>query len=527
MKRTIIIVLVIFLVSAFFTTSFASTLISHTDNPSAIHVPSGYKVEVYASDVSVPTTAIFDGNDLIVAESGAEKTAQPRVIRIKPSGQQEILASTGLLPPVTGLLMVKGRLYISHETKISYVENGILHDILTDLPSLGDHENNKMALGSDGRIYFGQGTVTNSGVVGLDNFAFGWLQKHTTIHDTPCQDITLNGENFTTNSPLSSPSGKVITGAYHSYGQESRPGEVIKGNPKCNGAILSVNPDGSDLQVVAWGMRNPFGVAVDTSGQLWTTYHGADERGSRNIANDPDYLVKVQQGAWYGWPDFFNGKPANEMTDPLKPQAPLLLKTHPQLSTPYLTFPSHSAANGLVFSPGGIFGYDGQAFVAEYGTYSILTSGVNITLPGFKIVSVNLQDKSIQDFASNMLPGPAYLNQSGGLNRPSDVLFGPDNSMYVIDWGASTIGTEGLKYVPESGTIWRIYASSQKALRPNGPININSTNARIPENKREAQVVNNPAVYAMLAPQLVVLGVIGIAIVIVIMGIIFFLKRDK
>lgn len=514
MKKIILIVLIAIMFGSLYFPSYASTILPNTDNAKAIHVPQGYKVEVYATHLSVPTTAIFDGTDLIVAESGAEKTAKPRVIRVKPDGQQQTLASEGLIAPVTGLLMIKGKLYISHETKVSYVENGVLHDVVTGLPSFGDHENNKIILGPDGRIYIGQGTVTNSGVVGVDSYVFGWLSKHPTAHDIPCQDIMLNGENFTTNSPLSSPSGKVTTGAYHSYGQPSTPGEIINGDTKCNGSILSFNPDGSDLKVVAWGMRNPFGVQFDANGQLWTTFHGADERGSRNIANDPDYLIKVQQGAWYGWPDYFdNGKPADQMSDPIKPQAHLLWKDHPTLSLPYLTLEPHGASNGLAFSPGGSFGFGGQAFVAEFGTYSILTSGANLALPGFKVSRIDLSTKKVEDFVSNILPGAGYMNQSGGLNRPTDVLFGPDQSMYITDWGASTIGTEGLKYAPETGTIWRVYSSLEKPLRSQGPIVINSYGAKVPDGQREAQVLNKPALYAMLAPQVIVLVVFVLGIV--------------
>ncbi len=60
-----------------------------------------------------------------------------------------------------------GELYISHKGIVSIVEEDkTLRDIVTDLPSLGDHQNNNIVLGPDGKIYMGQGTTTNSGVVG-------------------------------------------------------------------------------------------------------------------------------------------------------------------------------------------------------------------------------------------------------------------------------------------------------------------------------------------------------------------------
>src|SRR5205823_3403025 len=154
-------------------------------------------IEVVVANLSVPTTAIFDGNDLLVAESGWVNTALPRILRIKPDWTTSVVASDGLRDPVTGLLVKDGKLYVSHRGKVSVVEaDGKLRDIVTDLPSLGDHQNNNIVLGPDGKIYMGQGTVTNSGVVGVDNYIFGWLPMHPSIHDIPCKDITLVGQIF-------------------------------------------------------------------------------------------------------------------------------------------------------------------------------------------------------------------------------------------------------------------------------------------------------------------------------------------
>jgi glucose/arabinose dehydrogenase len=44
--------------------------------------------------------------------------------------------------------------------------DGSKQDILTALPSFSDHHNNRVIFGPDGKMYFGEGTTTNSGVVG-------------------------------------------------------------------------------------------------------------------------------------------------------------------------------------------------------------------------------------------------------------------------------------------------------------------------------------------------------------------------
>lgn len=456
---------------------------------SAIKVPGGYAIEAAVTGLSVPTTVTFAGDDLLIAESGFAKTAKPRVLRVKPNGEVTVLASEGLEPPVTGLLVVNNRLYISHKGKVSRLENGGLTDVVTGLPSDGDHQNNNLALGKDGRIYLGQGTVTNSAVVGEDNFVFGWLDKFPNVHDIPCKDVTLAGKNYTTDNPLTEADDKAVTGAYKPFGSSTFAGEVIKGDVKCNGAILSFNPDGSDLRVEAWGLRNPFGLEVDEGGSVWATFHGADVRGSRAIYNDVDYLVKVEKDAWYGWPDYFNGKPVTDASfnAPGSAKPTFLLQNHPPLAQPFLTFDPHAAANGLAFSPGDRFGFKGDAFIAAFGTFTPVTTGPNVELSGFNVLKVDMDTKEIQTFAENKTPGPAYINRQGGFNRPSDVVFGPDESLYVVDWGGVVITEDGLEMQEQTGVVWRIYnISTQRPLFASGPVSVPAD--PIPEEEHEPLV---------------------------------------
>lgn len=473
-------------------------------DPSAIKLMDGYAVEVAVSGLSVPTTAIFDGNDMIVAESGFGDTAKPRILRITPEGKVSVIASEGLQAPVTGLLMVNGTLYVSHKTKVSKVEGEKLTDIITGLPSNGDHQNNNIVLGKDGRIYMGQGTVTNSAVVGEDNFAFGWLDKHPEVHDVPCKDISLVGKNFETANPLTEEKNdKATTGAYKPFGTPSSPGEVIKGDAKCNGAILSFNPDGSDLKVVSWGLRNPFGLSVAEDGSIWATFHGADVRGSRPIFNDSDYLVKVQDGAWYGWPEYFNGKPVTDASfnAPGSNKPTFLWQDHPTLTTPYLTFDSHAATNGFDFSPGGAFGFAGNAFIATFGSFLPVTTGPNVEFSGFDVLMVDMNTKKVTTFAENKIPGPSYMNRQGGFNRPSDAVFGPDGALYVIDWGGLTLAGEGLENQEQTGVIWRIYkANTQGPKYQNGRITVPAD--PIPDEEHKPLVRNSFTSFKDVLPNL-------------------------
>jgi glucose/arabinose dehydrogenase len=309
-----------------------------------------------------------------------------------------------------------------------------------------------------------------------------------------------------------------MTGAYKPFGTTSAPGETIRGNPKCGGAIVRFDPDGSDFELVAWGLRNPFGLSFDQNGQLWATNHGADVRGSRTIFNDPDYLVRVEQDAWYGWPEYFDGEPvtAARFHSPERSKPTFLWQSHPPLTEAFTTFASHSGACGLTFSPGGSFGFDGDLFIAMFGTYAPLTTGVNLQPAGFRVVRVDMESGEVSDFAANQLPGPAYINQQGGFNRPVDVFFAPDASLYVLDWGAATLTEKGLELVPATGMVWRIYPAAGQALRPDGPIIVEAVPR--PEAQRQPEVPNVPETYRAVAPPLLIIagGITLILIVVII-----------
>lgn len=54
---------------------------------------------------------------------------------------------------------------------------------------------NDPVVGPDNKICFGQGTATNTAVVGADNYSHEWLRYHRDLHDVPGADVTLAGWN--------------------------------------------------------------------------------------------------------------------------------------------------------------------------------------------------------------------------------------------------------------------------------------------------------------------------------------------
>src|SRR5690606_11694652 len=155
----------------------------------------------------------------------------------------------------------------------------------------------------------GLGVATNSGVVGEDNAHYGWLLRKNDFHDIPCKDIILTGENFSTANVLTEdPDDVASTGSYVPFATTTAPGQVIKGQIPCSGSILRIPIAGGDVELVSWGFRNPFGLALAPDGKLFLTENAYDVRGSRPIWGAGDVLWEIKEGLWYGWPDYSAGK---------------------------------------------------------------------------------------------------------------------------------------------------------------------------------------------------------------------------
>ncbi len=469
-----LIVLAAILVSLLFARTTNALDLPRKFNAGDIHVVGdSYNIQVAVANLTAPTAAVFDGNDLLVAESGS----LPRILRIKENGTISVVVSRGLRGPVTGLALRDGQLYVSHKGKVSVVKaDGKLSDIVTDLPSEGENQNNQIAFGPDGKLYLGQGTVTNSGVVGLDDYALGWLDLNPEAHEIPCQNIQLLGQNFQSPNPLVQQATSILlTGAYKAFGEPTIADENIQGSIPCGGSIIRFNRDGSNAELVAWGLRNPVGLTFDKAGQLWVTSQGAEARGSRSIEGDPDYLVRVERGAWYGWPDYFDGRPVTDerFHTPGKPPTGMLWATHPALSKPFLTLPPQSATSGFAFSPGGAFGFEGDAFVAMAGPRGTANESA---VAGFRIARIDLRNRLVYDLATNVHPGPAYRTGSAGFDHPLDALFGPDGSLYVVDAGELTTGRVA-RFTPGTGAIWRISPANSRVWLGAGMLAIPSDSA--------------------------------------------------
>jgi glucose/arabinose dehydrogenase len=448
---------------------------SRTVQQGDVAMPEGYAIEPIATHLTFPTSIAFDDRgDAFVTESGyayGEVVTVPRLLRIR-EGQAPAVVATGDNGPWTGVAFHDGHFYVAEGGQqrggriLKITREGAITPLVEGLPSFGDHHTNGPVIGKDGFVYFGQGTATNSAVVGEDNAKFGWLARHPEFHDVPCRDVVLSGANFETDNPLTKEDDKVSTGAYSKFGEKTTKGQVVKGQVPCSGALMRVPLAGGAVELVAWGFRNPFGMAFASDGALFVTDNGYDDRGSRAVFGAADVLWKIKPGAWYGFPDFSESRPIFEHATwgdhyrvPGKATPPRLLLEHPAAPPePSALFPVHASADGLDFSRSPEFGYVDQAFVALFGDQSP-TVGKTLEPVGFKVVRVDPKTGVIADFAVNRAKtaGPASKVRGSGLERPLSVRFDPDGrSLYVVDFGVLTVSDAKTTPKPRSGTIWRI-----------------------------------------------------------------------
>lgn len=425
-------------------------------DPKAILLPQGWQMEAVLQGLDAPADLTWgpDGA-LYIAETGFAGAyaatngllgaSDGRVLRLAPGARVPHVYAAGFAAPLVGLAWHGGALYVSHRGKVTALQpSGLRIDILSGLPSYGDHSNNQIAFGPDGWLYVTQGTVTNTGVVGLDNFALQWAAVFPGVRDVPCQNVRVRPVNYTTGDPraLLPLLMRTRTGGFHAYGL-SATGEVVTGQVPCNGAILRVRPDGSDLEVVAWGLRNPFGIGFGPGGRLLVTDNAPDSRGSRPIEGAPDLLREVRPGTWHGWPDSWAGTPIGGpgkalLADPMGPEAP-----------PVARLPVHAGAAGLAI------GTDGAVYIAQFGS-AFPATAQDPLISGFDVIRVDPRTGRQDQIARNRRGGPQSWDRSGGLERPVAVRWGPDGALWILDYGRLQVTRKGPWVVPQTGVLWRM-----------------------------------------------------------------------
>lgn len=454
-------------------------------DPADVVVPEGYRVEVAIAGLSFPTGMGFaDDGTLFVLEGGSTWPTRPylpaRVLRYRPEeGRLEEFAVEVLGGP-RGVACRDGAIYVSvkggyHSHIDRYdLETGERTVVVDGLPDGGWHEPGGPVFGPDGLMYFAQGSVSQNGVCLPQGFTVD-LAKHPQACDVPGQDVTLTGNDVWSRDPVAPFPFLTRTGAFKPFGVPSEPGEVVPGRLKCSSGLWRSHPDGSGMELLAWGLRNPYGMAFGEDGELYVSDNDFEEKGERAVAEDPDRIwrigtVKQPHGTvetpeWYGFPDYAgDGLPVwHESHAPRKGKAaePLIENPPPMagpavhLATPHSCMTKMDVCRSEAF--GG--GYRGRLFQCMWGTLAPFNTPRPEHLDnGFNVTCVDVTTGEAEPFLRNPEPGPASRHPGrGGIERPVDCKFSPDGrSLYVLDFGAVQVSEGHMLSYGHTGVLWRV-----------------------------------------------------------------------
>jgi glucose/arabinose dehydrogenase len=178
-------------------------------------------------------------------------------------------------------------------------------------------------------------------------------------------------------------------------------------NPR-SATVLSMKLDGSDVRVVARGLRNPFGLAFRPgTDKLYASVNGQDELGTKSRPEPAEMVVLIKQGAFYGWPRCWPSYAKKARAGRCR-----------GVTAPVAYLEPHSSADGVAF-------WRGDLFVALWGQYLS-------DRHGRKLVRVKVGTGKASTFAR-------------GFDHPLALVVDKTGALLVADWG------RGLIYRIQSG----------------------------------------------------------------------------
>jgi glucose/arabinose dehydrogenase/cytochrome c2 len=365
--------------------------------------PAGFKVELFADRLEAPRLMRTAPNgDLFVAETFAGRV---RILRPSEDGKspaKDAVYASGLSAPFGIAFYPPGPnpqwVYIAETNRVirfAYSAGDLeapqqVEIVVPQLaPSRGGHVTRDVIFSNDGaRMFVSVGSASN------------------------------DGEGLPRKAPKEIEAWEAQKGLGAAWGFEENRADV-----------LVFTPEGKDGHIFAAGIRNCVGLAVHpASGDL---YCSANERDGLGDDLVPDYVTRVRQGQFYGWPWRYMG----DREDPRwKAARPDLAG---KISDPDVLLQPHSAPLAMTFYTGTAFPapYRDSAFVAFHGSWN------RTVRTGYKVVRILMRDGVPTGEYEDFLTG-FVIDNNRVWGRPVGVASGKDGLLYVSE--------------DASGTIWRV-----------------------------------------------------------------------
>jgi glucose/arabinose dehydrogenase len=305
-----------------------------------IVVPAGYRVTTFAAGLDHPTAMAWgpDGRLYVTEDTG--------LLVVAARGSQKLVVAARSLRTPLGLVWRRRTLFVSEQGRLtrfdlrgSALRN---HRTVVDGLPFGEHQQDNVVLGPDGRLYFGSGSTCDA---------------------------------------------------------------CVEKDPR-SATVLSVRPNGTDLRIVARGLRNPYGLAFRPgTNRLYVSVNGQDKLGTAAHPEPADSVVRIRTGAFYGWPRCW---PSFQKK---------VLAGHCRSVTPPVAYlEPHSSADGMAF-------WRGDLFVALWGQYLS-------DRHGRRLVRIDLgprgRARGVTTFAR-------------GFDHPLALVVDPRGGLLVADWERGVI----------------------------------------------------------------------------------------
>ena len=369
-------------------------------------VPNGFEVNLFASGLAAPRIIRMAPNgDLFVAERAAGRI---RVLRQNGSATpQSAVFAAGLVGPFGIAFYPLGAdpqwVYIGNTDSVvrfpyrngDLTARGPAETIVPQLP-VGGHRTRDVVFAPDGNTMYvsvGSGSNVAERMGKRDGAELqSWVSSH----------------------PLGA-----------TWGDEADRADV-----------LAFDPQGHNGRIFATGIRNCVGMAVaPVGGTLWCS---TNERDGLGDDVPPDFITRVRDGAFYGWPWYYIGAHEDPRHQGERPD----LKD--KITIPDVLIQAHSASLGMTFYGGTQFPaeYRGSIFAAEHGSWN------RSKRTGYKIIRVIVKDGvptgEYEDFATGFV-----VSDSEVWGRPVGVAVDKDGALLVSE--------------DANGTIWRISHTGKAA----------------------------------------------------------------
>ena len=360
-------------------------------------VPQGFAVRVFATGFKQPRTIrVAPNGDIFLSESGAGRVLVFRGNATGPTANPEVFAE-GLDRPygiafhpttnpahvyIAAANQVVRFPYRSGDLRASSNAEVIVGGIPTKR-----HWTRDLAVSRDGRhIFVSIGSSSNLGVAGMPEMRPEAIREHEDTH-----------------------------GRGAAWGEEQ------------DRAVVRVfDPEGKNLRNYATGLRNCSGLAMQPgTDNIWCVVNERDHLGPMLV---PDFMARIRDGSFFGWPWFYLG---NHEDPALKGKRPDLAG---HVQVPEVLFQAHSSALSAVFYDRDAFPaeYRGDAFVALHGSHS------RPDRTGYKVVRVRMKDGkptgAYEDFMTGFL-----VDNATAWGRPAGVAVTRDGALLVTDDANGTI----------------------------------------------------------------------------------------